>query len=294
MKLHHLRDFAAIANSHSVRGAARDLNLAQPALTRSLRELEAELGVALLERHARGVVLTPIGHAFLAHAQSAMQEIRRGQERVAQMRGEQTGSVCVGLSSAAWLTLVPQVYTPFRKKFPGVRLKMMEGAFSILESRLQDGTMDFYVGPRPERTPADSFQVTLLFQNERLVVCRRDHPLRQATRLDQLVGSEWILTGLREKVETEFEEIFTSHDLTPPNPMTHAESMVGVAVLLTATNAFAVLPRQWADSEVFTSVVQPVPLEEKLGGPDIVQICRAGLPLTPAADYFSTLIARAA
>ena len=59
-KLHHLRDFAAIARAESVRSAARSLGLTQPALTRSLRELELEIGGVLCERHARGIVLTPL------------------------------------------------------------------------------------------------------------------------------------------------------------------------------------------------------------------------------------------
>ena len=72
LKLHHLGDFVAIAHHQSVRAAARSLDLAQPALTRSLRELERELNASLVERHARGVVLTGTGQRFLLRAQSAL------------------------------------------------------------------------------------------------------------------------------------------------------------------------------------------------------------------------------
>jgi LysR family transcriptional regulator of abg operon len=294
LKLHHLRDFVAIARANSLRGAARDLGLAQPALTRSLRELEAEIGSPLLERHARGTTLTPSGTLFLAYATGALTEIKRGQEAVAQLRGEQVGSVCVGLSSVGWLTFVPQVYTPFRKAFPGIHLRMSEGTFSTLEARLHAGTMDFYVGPRPDHPPGERYQITTLFQNELAVLCGVDHPLRDATRLRDLIGCEWLLTGVREAAGAEFEQMFTGCGLSVPKSLTHAESMIGVSVLLSTTHALAVLPHQWGETPVFKGVVQSMKLKEKFEGPDIVQITRTGLPLTPAAAYLATLIERAA
>lgn len=294
MKLHHLRDFVAIAHARSLRGAARNLGLAQPALTRSVRELEAELGVALLERHSRGIVLTPIGEAFLVRAHAAMEEVRRGREEVAQLSGHLTGLVSIGVSSAACLALLPQVYTPFRKVFPDVRLQIVEGFFRTLEPRLQDGSLDFFVGPRPERQVGDSYHVELLFHNERWVIGRHGHPLAKACRLAELVDAEWILTGVRERVESEFEEVFTDHGLTPPTAITQAESTMGVAALLSTSDALAVLPRQWVDSPLLNHMITPIMLKEHFPGPDIVRISRARLPLTPAADYLSTLMERLA
>ncbi|OVZ54316.1 hypothetical protein CDO44_26575 [Pigmentiphaga sp. NML080357] len=294
MKLHHLRDFVAIAEAHSVRGAARALGLAQPALTRSLRELEGELGTPLLERHARGVVLTPIGEAFYRRAHAAMAEIRRGQDEVAQLLGTPSGSVTVGLSSAVWLAMAAEAHEAFRQKYPGVRLRMVEGFFSTLEGRLQDGTLDFYIGPRPARPIGDSYKVELLFQNQRVVVGRKGHPKRNAKRLAELVGEDWILTGVQERVEAEFEDVFAAQGLPPPVPMTQAESMVGVAALLCSTNALAMLPKQWFHSELFAGVIEPIALKDVIDGPDIVQISRAGVPLTPAATYLATLFERIA
>ena len=65
MKLHHLRDIVAIAERGGLRAASRHLQIAQPALTRSLSELERELGAPLFERHSRGMALTAMGRAFV-------------------------------------------------------------------------------------------------------------------------------------------------------------------------------------------------------------------------------------
>ena len=294
MKLHHLRDFVAIAQKRSLRGAARSLGLAQPALTRSLRELEAELGAALVERHARGVHLTEIGEIYLVRAHAAMAELRRGRDEVAQRQGEMTGTVALGVSSAACMALMPQVYTAFRKRFPGVRLQIVEGFFRTLGQRLDDGSLDFLVGPRPDRPAGKQFHIELLFANERFVVGRHGHPLRKARRLADLVGAEWLLTGVRDQVGNEFDEVFTDNGLTPPVALTQSDSTIGVASLLSTTDMLAVLPHQWVDSPVLRHVIEIIPIHERFPGPDIVRITRANLPLTPAAEALSTLMEREA
>ena len=147
-KLHHLRNFVAVARARSLRSAARSLGLTQPALTRSVRELEAELGVALFQRHARGVSLTVAGERFLLRAQAALEELRRGSEEAAQARGEMQGHVAVALSSAPVLSLLARAYAQFRRDWPDVHLRFVEGLFPAVEPALR-GRLDFYLGPGP-------------------------------------------------------------------------------------------------------------------------------------------------
>ena len=168
-KLHHLRDFVAIARAGSARSAARSLGLTQPALTRSLSELEIELDVGLFERHARGMTLTAAGDRFLIRAQAALEELRRGVEEAKQSQGQMQGSIAVALSSAVVLTMLPAACDAFRRECPDVRLRVVEGLFPAVEPRLRDGGLDFYMGPRPERVLSNSYRVDLLFRNERRV-----------------------------------------------------------------------------------------------------------------------------
>ena len=294
MKLHHLRDFLAIAHAGSIRAAARDLGLSQPGLTRSLGELEKELGIPLLERHARGVVLTTSGESFVLRARAATEEIRRAREEVAQQRGEKSGSVAIGMSSAVWLALAPGAVLAFRKDHPEVRLRLMEGFFFNLEQRLRDGTLDFYVGPLPERPLGNAYRTLPLFQNEPRIVGRRNHPRKAAKSLRELVGEEWIVTGVRESPEAEFAEVFTAHGLRPPVATIRADSLIGVAALISATNALAVLPSQWVSTPLFSNALEPIAVKERFAGPDIVQISRTALPLTPVAERLSVLLQREA
>ena len=100
MKLHHLRDVVAIAEHKSLRAAARHLGTVQPTLTRSLSELERELGAPLFERRSRGMLATPLGQAFVGRAVTILNDVRRAKDEFEQLRGNAVGSLAVGLSGS--------------------------------------------------------------------------------------------------------------------------------------------------------------------------------------------------
>ena len=129
MKLTHLRDVVAVADRGSLRAAARHLGIAQPAITRSIREIERELGVALFERRARGVVMTPLGEVFLRRALAMQNELRLAREEMDQLQGKTTGRVSIALSTVPHLALLPRALQPFRARFPDVFLHVAVGLF---------------------------------------------------------------------------------------------------------------------------------------------------------------------
>ena len=163
LKIHHFRDFVAIAEAQSIRGAARELGLAQPYVSRSLKELETDLGVALLKRHATGVELTTAGERFLIRARIALGEFQKGHEEMQNWDAQSGGRVFIGLSSPPILVLLPQLYKNFRRQCPGVHLQIMETTFPQVEPMLRDGRVDFYVGGLMEQTVHRSFERTLGF-----------------------------------------------------------------------------------------------------------------------------------
>lgn len=293
MKLHQLRNLVAVADTSSIRAAARAQGLAQPAITRGLRDLEKELGVPLLERHGKGVSLSVYGQAFVVRARCILQDVERGRQEIEQLKGGGAGKVSAGLSSAVFLSLVPEVYASFRKIYPDAHLSLTEGLFLALEQQLKDGSLDFYIGPRPLGELDHSYAVQLLFQNRRAVVGRRGHPLAHVRSLRGLIDAEWIMTGLRQPVEIEFEEQFSVHGLPAPKSVTQTVTTLPIAALLTSTDALAFLPQQWVTSAIFKASLQEIPVTEALAGPDIVLIKRSSLPLTPLAEKLATLFERA-
>ena len=183
MTLNQIRNVVAIAERGSLRSAARLLGVTQPSITRSIRELEHELGVTLFERKATGMTLTVMGKALVRRGTSIQNEIRRVHSEIEQLKGNRVGSVSIGLSTASHIALLPRVIGPFEKRYPRVKLRISEGLFPTMERDLIDGVMDFYVGPLAGVGQPPELIIEQLFTNRRLVFARRGHPLAGAKSL---------------------------------------------------------------------------------------------------------------
>ncbi len=293
MKLHHFRHVVAIAERGSLRAAARHLQLAQPALTRSLGELESELGTALFERQARGMALTPMGHIFIRRANAILHEVRRAREEVEQLQGGTQGSVVAGLSIAPHIAMVPKALVPFRKRYPGVRLHIIEGFYSTLEAGLRGGSVDFFIGPEPDSALASDLVQESLFANTRKILCRRNHPLAGAKSLSELGDAEWATTSITLQAEEELGTVFASHHLPAPRLALQTQSALTLLVAIANSDILAMAPIQWMDLEPIGTVLQTIEVFEPLPAPTIVLIRKAGLPLTPAATFLLDLMRKA-
>jgi DNA-binding transcriptional LysR family regulator len=293
MKFNQLRDVVAIAERGSLRAAARHLALAQPALTRSVHELERELGAPLFERRARGMILTPMGEAFVRRANAVMSELRRARDEVEQLHGGTRGRVVAGLSLAAHIQLLPAALAPFRARYPHVQLHLIEGWYPTLEPGLKDGSVDFYVGPKHERAAAPELVQEHLFDNTRVVIARRGHPLAKARSLRDLVDAEWATTTVTLKAEEELRGLFEQHGLPAPRLALQSQSALTMIVALASSNLLSMVPIQWATFSPANQLLVPIPLKETFVAPPIVTIRRAGLPLTPAAELLLDLLRRA-
>ena len=102
MKLHHLRNVVAIVERGSLRAAAKHLGLAQPAMSRSVRELESELGVVLFERNKFGMTLTTVGEIFVRRAKAMQAEMQRTMDEIEQYKGKGHGDITVAFSAAVF------------------------------------------------------------------------------------------------------------------------------------------------------------------------------------------------
>jgi DNA-binding transcriptional LysR family regulator len=292
MKLNQLRDVIAIAERGSLRAAARHLGLAQPALSRSIHELERELNTALFERRARGMILTPMGMAFVRRANVALKEITRAREEIEQLQGGMSGEIVAGLSIAAHIALLPSALGPFRRRYPLVGLHLIEGLFPTLESGLKDGRIDFYVGPRPERAIPPELIEEKLGDNTRTILGRKGHPLGKARSLRDLADAEWATTSITIQVENELGELFASHKLPKPRLALRSQSALTLIISLANTDLLAMVPVQWTMFDVTARALAPILVKERLVAPPLVVIRRGGLPLTPAAEYFVDLLRR--
>ena len=292
MKLTQMRDMVAVVERGSLRAAARHLGLAQPALTRSIGALERELGITLFERAARGMVLTPAGKQFHRRASAVTNEVRRAKEDFEQTDGDMKGAVTVGLSIMPHMGILPEALPVFRRRYPLVRLKIIEGLYPAMEAGLLDGSIDFYLGASPRGEPAGGLVSETLLQNTRTVIGRRGHPLASVRSIKELGKAEWATTTIDFDAATDLNELFAKYKMLPPVITLQTHSALSVIVALSSCDLLAILPAQWNEFPLTRDILQVINIKEKLPAPDIVLIRRPDLPLTPAADHFCDLMKR--
>ncbi len=294
MKLTQLRDLASIAETGGLRRAARRLGLSQPALSRSIRELEDELGVKLFERSVGGMELTDAGRTFAMRGEAVRRELERARDEVSQHVGVDTGEVSIGLSSAAHVALLPRAIGPFRRRFPRIKLHLIESLFPALDAQVRDGTIDFYVGPTPAGRLGGAIRVERLFDNTRVVMGRTAHPLRNVGTLAGLTGAEWVMTSAIAGGDIDLRPIFEELGLPAPTVAVRTQTALSTITVAASSDLVTILPRQWLGFARRTGLLEPIEVKETLFAPDICIISRATLPLTPAARHLSDLFHRAA
>jgi DNA-binding transcriptional LysR family regulator len=221
-----------------------------------------------------------------------LSEVRRARDEVEQLHGGTRGRVVAGLSLAAHVALLPAALKPFRARYPQVQLHLIEGWYPTLEAGLKDGSVDFYVGPQHERSPAPELTQELLFENTRIVIGRRGHPLAHARSLRDLADAEWTTTSVTFKAEEELRELFEQHGLPAPRLAVQSQSALTMMVALANSDLLTMVPVQWTQFTPLSHALAPIPVEEILPAPSIVTVRRAGLPLTPAAEFLLDLMRR--
>jgi LysR family transcriptional regulator of abg operon len=293
MKLSQIRDVVAIVEHGSLRAAAQRLGLAQPALTRSIRELERELGVSLFERHAHGMKLTVMGDAFIPRARAVQAEIRHSHEEINQLKGLMTGQVSIGLSMASSIVFLPSLLKSLLKRFPGVRLKVSEGLFPEMRLKIIEGEVDFYVGPVIEKPQPRELLVEELIKSERIVLGRVGHPLQGARSLAELASAQWVGISIAATGLVEPRGIFKLHGLREPTIEIETQSALSTIIIAAKSDLLAMLPRMCLRCPGVDKLLKQIKVE-KIAAPTICLIRRATLPLTPAAEFLSDVVRRAA
>ncbi len=193
MELRHLRYFVTVAEELNFRRAAARLQIAQPALSQQIRQLEDELGVRLLERSRRRVALTDAGGAFLEKARASIASASEA-AHVARLadRGE-IGRLSIGFVTSALYGIFPDVVRVFRERFPAVHLELHETVVAQHAALLRTGRVDVsFVRP-----PIDEqgLVVRTILKEPWVVAMPSGHALARASRisLKSLAGERFII-----------------------------------------------------------------------------------------------------
>jgi LysR family pca operon transcriptional activator len=189
IKIRHIQCFIEICAEQSLKHAAEKLLLTQPAISKTLKELEEIVGATLLTRNRAGVTLTKQGEVFLHFAQMSLASLQQGLTGIDQVGHLGKTHLAIGVlpSVAAWL--MPPVVTEFAGLDPTCQLQIMDGPHGFLLERLRIGALDLVIGRlgRPDTMQGISF--AQLYEEKVEFVVRAGHPLLADPDLKRI--GEW-------------------------------------------------------------------------------------------------------
>jgi len=294
MELDHVETFLAIARSGGFARSAAALHLSQPAASRRIKLLEAELGAPLFDRLSRGVTLTEAGRAFLPHAQALLASMRDGIDAVSAVRGTGHGTVTLALVGTLASSSLTARLSRLCQAHPGLDLRLQTALSAEVSALVLRG--EAALGLRYGTDP-DPGLVSVIIHHERLVpVCPPGHPLA-AGRTDPaaaLARQRWLA--------------FPSQPGTPADPYTAAlqqllaahgldaaeilpiDSLTAQKRMAEAGFGLAILPESSIDEELRTGTLYAIDAPALTATIPVVLIRRRNAFQTGAARALSAAL----
>jgi DNA-binding transcriptional LysR family regulator len=288
--LRQFRYFIAVAESGSTAAASRMLNIAQSAVTKSLIELEDELGRQLFERSSRGMTLTPQGHRFLASARKVLASVAEAtRERGAddEEAAGLSGPLSIGVTSLVAGYYLSELFSRYRRSCPRVEVFVTEDAPRFLEHLLINGELDVAIMLISSLGEPQALVAETLTRSPKRVWLPSDHPLcaHDELTLAECAACDQVVLQA-DRIDEQLDAVWARHQLKP-RTILRTGSLEAVRSLVGAGAGIAVLPdflyRPWTlDAEH----VEVRPLRDALPTVDVGLVWRRGSGLKPAAQEF--------
>ncbi len=204
-----------LAERGTVTAAAKALGYTPSAVSQQLATLESELGVPVIERRGRNVVLTDAGHVLVEHASHALAALERAESAVAELHGMPTGPVRIGSLASAAASLVPEALRTLLVDHPSVEPEVSVHPLDRNIEELRLGTIDLAIEQSYRLAPHDAFagmDVTDLLTEPLLLLSPAEHPCES---VDQAVAFDWVASPPGTACRRSTEGVAANYDLAP-------------------------------------------------------------------------------
>ncbi|MCQ0987796.1 pca operon transcription factor PcaQ [Jiella marina] len=213
IKFRHLRTFVEVARLGSVGRAGEALHISQPAVSKTLAELEAVLGARLMDRSRSGVALTPVGQMFHAYANASLAALRQGIDGIAETLAAGDLRLSIGALPSVAARIVPDAAIEMGQVAPEAGLAIVTGPNGYLLSELASGALDLVIGRlgNPEAMAGLSF--SQLYSERVSLVVRPGHPLVGSADIAAIAGYPIIFPNRDAAIRTIAEQYFIAYGI---------------------------------------------------------------------------------
>jgi LysR family transcriptional regulator, regulator of abg operon len=234
--------FLTVVECRSVGDAARRLHISQPALTKSIHDLEQSLGTQLFERSRTGMTVNQYGQLLKQRATTIAVEAACAEAEIGQMLGAMRGIVKMSVSPSFASTLLPPALARFRASHPDVEITAVEDTTDIAAPRIRDGALDFAIGTVSPGMALEGLHTQLLYREQVVVVASSANPITSRRRVSarEAWPGPWLM-GSGSVFRTRMIELFAQADLPPPQAAVSYSSVSFARSILPHSNYLCML-----------------------------------------------------
>ncbi|SAK53809.1 LysR family transcriptional regulator [Caballeronia hypogeia] len=293
LKTAQLQTLVAIAEHGTLMAAADALSVSQPAVTKSIKELETRLGVQLLERSGAGVRLTRYGEALLRRARAVVTEIASAERELEEMKSGAQKTLSIGVSLLASSIAMPDALRAFRERLPDVRLNVYECLPAQIIDGLRDGSFDLCVAFVADSDITAEYRVVQIGESQQMLAVPSGDALARETRLERLSGARWLYNHTRDSWPAFWRELCGDRILPLPAHVNVCTSQRLYGQLAQQPGTVSVWPDFLLDEERRLGRMQPLDTDALPSNLTLGLMYRRDLVLSAALEYFIDCVRRA-
>lgn len=286
LKLRHLHLLVTLDEFRHLGRAAESLSLTQPAVSKSLAEIERLFGLALFVRSTRGTEPTPYGMAVLRFARSVLADCDRARDELAAVASGAAGRVSVGAMVVATPGLLMQALQRLKRQSSQTTVFVEEGDLNRLLPRLRVGELDLIVGRLEPGHAAPDLETEALYDEPMVLVAAPDHPLARRPRVSwaELAAQPWVMPPPWASSRVKLNQRFHRHGLNPPTDVVETASHLVMMSVVRQRGAIGFVAREVGMHLQREGLAQVLPVALKLDLPAVGLITMRGRLRTPAAE----------
>jgi DNA-binding transcriptional LysR family regulator len=287
IKLRDLHVLMAIADTGSMAKAAARLRISHPAVSKTISDIEATLGVRLLDRGSQGTELTAYGQVLLRCGTNIFDEMQQGLRSLEYLSDPNSGEVKLGCTDIILHSLVPSIVRRFSREHPGVQLDVKltnPGEYQIQE--LRERKIDLLITRATGQQ--DDFNSERLFDEPFVFVvgARSEFARKRRTALKDIIKGNWVLPPYDSAPGALVAEVFRAHGFSPPKPLVKTIAIQLTVSLIASGDFVGIFPASVATLGAHRAALKVLPL--KSVGPRISAeiVSLKNRTLSPAVESF--------
>jgi LysR family transcriptional regulator of abg operon len=260
-----LRTYLVVCDENSISGAARRMNISQPAVSVTIAQLEQSLNTSLFERSRSGITLTPAGIALKRRAEALESLLRDAREEVELVQHDISGPVRIGGTPGAMVSLVPRALKYLAAENVRVMVHVLERTDSQLTGLLRSGDIDVAVVTTGMDVPPDDIEEhTIVRDTFSLIVGRENNHLASRMALSDATSMRWVMPQAAGAFRRQIDALFISCDTPAPREVVRCDSLLTTKSIVSMSDYITILPHGVVAAELSIGVLRAI---EIIGAP---------------------------